>query len=73
MIKDPKEIEAIEAELARDMARFAEIEGVEVRLVGEPVHDGFRDATKLTVLRSEKEMLHIRIFQNRQRLADMKK
>lgn len=65
-MNDPKEIAAIEDELARDKARFAEIEKVESQLLDESQHDGFRDAAKAIELRSEQEMLDRRMFQNRQ-------
>jgi hypothetical protein len=56
-MRDPKEIEELEAQVARDEGRFREIERLEAELVQNIPQQGFRAASTGGQYRDEKESL----------------
>jgi hypothetical protein len=72
-MSDPKQIEELEAELARDEERLREIERIETQLLRNIPHDGFHTATDELQLRIEKKMLADAIRKNSILLAVAKR
>jgi hypothetical protein len=68
-MSDANEREAFEAELAKVDERLREIERIEVKLLKNIPHTGFRTASEEARLRSEKEMLNDTARKLRNRIA----
>jgi hypothetical protein len=71
-MRDPKEIEELEAEIARDKKRLSEIERLERELLANIPHQGFAAASQERRLRDEKESLADSIRRAEKMLVDEK-
>jgi hypothetical protein len=68
-MRDPKEIEELEAEIARDKKRYSEIERIEGEILENISHQGFAAASQEGRFRDEKEALAETIRRNEEMLA----
>ena len=71
-MRDPKEIEELEAEIARDKKRFSEIERIEDEILEDISRQGFAAASQEGRLRDEKHALAETILRNEEMLAAAK-
>jgi hypothetical protein len=56
-MRDPQEIEELEAQIARDKQKYSEVERLENELLGSVPPHGFSEATAIGRYRVEKEAL----------------
>ena len=68
-MRDPKEIEELEAEIARDKKRYSEIERIEAEMPENISHQGFAAASQEGRLRDERQALAETIRRNEEMLA----
>ena len=68
-MRDPKEIEELQSEIARDKKRYSEIERIEGEIVENISHEGFAAASQEGRLRDEREALAETIRRNEEMLA----
>lgn len=68
-MRDPKEIEELEAEIARDKKRYSEIGRIEGEILENISHQGFAAASQEARLRDEKQALAETIRRNEEMLA----
>jgi hypothetical protein len=68
-MRDPKEIEELEAEIARDKKRYSEIERIEGEILENISHQGFAAASQEGRLRDERQALAETIQRNEKMLA----
>ena len=68
-MRDPKEIEGLEAEIARDKKRYSEIERTEGEILENISHQGFAAASQEGRLRDERQALAEMIRRNEEMLA----
>jgi hypothetical protein len=71
-MRDPKEIEELEAEIARDKKRYSEMERIEGEILENISHQGFAAASQEGRLRDEKQALAETIRKNEVMLAAAK-
>jgi hypothetical protein len=67
-MRDPKEIEEIQSEIARDKKRYSEIERIEGEILEDISHQGFAAASQEGRLRDEKQALAETIRRNEEML-----
>jgi hypothetical protein len=68
-MRDPKEIEELQSEIARDKKRYSEIERIEGEILENISHEGFAAASQEGRLRDEREALAETIRRNEEMLA----
>jgi hypothetical protein len=68
-MSDPKEIEELEAKIARDKKRYCEIERIEGEILENISHQGFAAASQEGRLRDERQVLAETIQRNEETLA----
>ena len=68
-MRDPKEIEELEAEIARDKKRYSEMERIEGEILENISHQGFAAASREGRLRDERQALAETIRRNEEMLA----
>jgi hypothetical protein len=67
-MRDPKEIEELRSEIARDKKRYSEIERIEGEILEDISHQGFAAASQEGRLRDEKQALAETIRRNEEML-----
>jgi hypothetical protein len=67
-MRDPKEIEELQSEIARDKKRYSEIERIEGEILEDISHQGFAAASQEGRLRDEKQALAETIRRNEEML-----
>ena len=68
-MRDPKEIEELQSEIARNKKRYSEIERIEGEILENISHEGFAAASQEGRLRDEKQALAETIRRNEEMLA----